>query len=390
MSETCDLCGNAALEQVYAPQGSTRKLTVWLCTHCGLVQSLPRIDHAPRAKASVSADADWGNVRYGKGFRAEANLSTLKPFLPKRRPLRVLDVGASRGAFSLELKTAYPNAEIIGIEPDERVVGAWAGKPGFTWLHARLEDTRLEAGAFDLVYSCHTLEHVKSARDALRRHWETLTPHGHLLLEVPNLAMIGLNDIVEEFFIDKHLYHFSARTLSRLLAASGFRAVAVADPRDSVNITIVAVKADVGLAPVESDLREVESATALISSYHAARLQNLSALTSVARMIDAMAPRKVAVWGAGRLLNSLIQNGGLKPASLTAVVDKHLIRYAQDAHGIRLTAPTDLARLKPDIVVVMSRSFANEIREEAEVRVPGCQVIAYADLLARAKTHMAA
>ena len=75
MSETCDLCGNAALERVYAPQGSTRKLTVWLCTHCGLVQSLPRIDHAPRAKASVSADADWGNVRYGKGFRAEANLS---------------------------------------------------------------------------------------------------------------------------------------------------------------------------------------------------------------------------------------------------------------------------------------------------------------------------
>jgi 2-polyprenyl-3-methyl-5-hydroxy-6-metoxy-1,4-benzoquinol methylase len=390
MSDNCDLCGNATLEQVYAPQGSVRKLTVWLCTHCGLVQSLPRIDHAPRQKASVSADANWGNVRYGKGFRAEANLSTLKPFLPKRRPLRVLDVGASRGAFSLEMKTAYPSAEILGIEPDERVVGAWATKPGFTWLHARLEDTRLEQNSFDLIYSCHTLEHVKSAREALRHHWETLTPHGHLLIEVPNLAMIGLADIVEEFFIDKHLYHFSARTLSRLLSASGFRVVAIADPRDTINVTIVAVKADAGAVPVESDPREVESATALISSYHAARLQNLTALTSVARMIDAMAPRKVAVWGAGRLLNSLIQNGGLKPASLAAVVDKHLIRYAQDAHGIRLTAPTDLASLKPDVVVVMSRSFADEIREEAQVRVPGCEVVAYADLLARAKTPAAA
>ena len=390
MSDTCDLCGNAALEQVYAPQGSLRNLTVWLCSHCGLVQSLPRIDHAPRRQASVSADADWGNVRYGKGFRAEANLSTLKPFLAKHRPLRVLDVGASRGAFSLEVKRSYPSAEVIGIEPDERVVGAWAGKPGFTWLHARLENTRLESDAFDLIYSCHTLEHVKSARDALRHHWETLKPHGHLLLEVPNLALIGLSDIVEEFFIDKHLYHFSAGTLARLLSASGFRAVAVADPRDSVNITIVAVKTDTGAAPVESDPREVESATALISSYHAARIQNLSALTSVARMIDAMAPRKVAVWGAGRLLNSLIQNGGLKPASLTAVVDKHLIRYAQDAHGVRLTAPVDLANLKPDVVVVMSRSFASEIREEAQIRVPGCEVIAYADLLARAKTYAAA
>jgi len=390
MSETCDLCGNAALEQVYAPQGSVRRLTVWLCTHCGLVQSLPRIDHAPRRQASVSADADWGNVRYGKGFRAEANLSTLKPFLAKHRPLRVLDVGASRGAFSLEMKAAYPAAEIIGLEPDERVVGAWAKTPGFTWLHARLEDTRPEPESFDVIYSCHTLEHVKSGREALRHHWEALKPHGHLLIEVPNLAMIGLGDIVEEFFIDKHLYHYSLRTLSRLLTASGFRPVVVADPRDIVNVTIVAVKADNGAVPVESDAREVESATALISSYHATRMRNLTALTSVARMIDAMAPRKVAVWGAGRLLNSLILNGGLKPTSLAAVVDKHLVRYASDAHGVRLTAPTELPSIKPDVVVVMSRSFANEIREEAQARVPGCEVIAYADLLARAKTQAAA
>jgi 2-polyprenyl-3-methyl-5-hydroxy-6-metoxy-1,4-benzoquinol methylase len=390
MSETCDLCGNAALEQVYAPQGSVRRLTVWLCTHCGLVQSLPRIDHAPRRTASVSADADWGNVRYGKGFRAEANLSTLKPFIAKHRPLRVLDVGASRGAFSLEMKGAYPNAEIIGLEPDERVVGAWANKPGFSWLHARLEATRLEPESFDVIYSCHTLEHVKSGREALRHHWEALKPHGHLLIEVPNLAMIGLSDIVEEFFIDKHLYHYSLRTLSRLLGASGFRTVLVADPRDTINVTIVAVKDTTGAAPVESDTREVESASSLISSYHAARMQNLAALTSVARMIDAMAPRKVAVWGAGRLLNSLILNGGLKPASLAAVVDKHLIRYASDAHGVPLTAPTELPNIKPDVVVVMSRSFASEIREEAQARVPGCEVIAYTDLLARAKTQAAA
>lgn len=390
MSETCDLCGNAALEQVYAPQGSSRGLTVWLCTHCGLVQSLPRIDHAPRRKASVSADADWGNVRYGKGFRAEANLATLKPFLAKHRSLRVLDVGASRGAFSFEMKSAYPNAEIVGLEPDERVVGAWADKPGFNWLHARLEDARLEPESFDLIYSCHTLEHVKSGRDALSHHWHALKPHGHLLLEVPNLAMIGLSDIVEEFFIDKHLYHYAARPLTRLLQATGFRTVVAADPRDTVNLTIVAVKGPADSTPVEADQRAVEEASALIASYHATRMQNLAALTSVARMIDAMAPRKVAVWGAGRLLNSLILNGGLKPASLAAVVDKHLIRYASDAHGVPLTAPTELPAIKPDVVVVMSRSFADEIRAEALSRVPGCEVIAYTDLLARAKKQAAA
>ena len=390
MSFSCDLCGNSALTQVYAPQNSTRRLTVWLCGHCGLLQSLPRIDRAERRSATVSAGADWGNLRYGKGFRAEANLATLRPFLQKAKPFTLLDVGANRGAFSIELKTAYPKAKIIGIEPDERVVGAWAGKPGFTWLNARLEDTRLEDEGFDVIYSCHTLEHLAHPRQALLAHRAQLSPNGYLLLEVPNVALLASNDIVEEFFIDKHLYHFSHRTLAQLLSVCGFRAIAIADARDMVNITVVAVKADDVSLAVPADPQEVEAAAALISSYNAMRMQNLSALSQVARIIDNMAPRKVAVWGAGRLLNSLINHGGLKPQALAAVVDKHLIRYAHEAHGVRLTPPEDLARVKPDVVVVMSRSFASEIREEAQARAPGCEVLAYAELLERAKAQAAA
>jgi SAM-dependent methyltransferase len=361
-----------------------------MCARCGLLQSLPRVDRAPRRSATVSAGADWGNLRYGKGFRAEANLTTLRPFLNKRKALRVLDVGANRGAFSLELKTAYPSANIIGIEPDERVVGAWSSKPGFSWLHARLEDTRLEDEGFDLIYSCHTLEHVRSAREALLMHRAALAQDGYLFVEVPNIAVLNASDIVEEFFIDKHLYHFSHRTLARLLGSCGFRAVAVADTRDPVNITVVAVKADRFTDMTMEDPQEVESAAALISNYNALRMRNLSALTQVARLIDNMAPRKVAIWGAGRLLNSLIQNGGLRPQALAAVVDKNLIRYAKEAHGVRLTAPEDLGDLRPDVVVVMSRSFVDEIRAEARERAPGCEVIAYSELLDRAKSMPAA
>lgn len=390
MTFSCDLCDNTALTQVYAAPDSARKLTVWACAHCGLMQSLPRADRAPRRSATVSAGADWGNLRYGKGFRAEANLTALKPYLNKQKSLRVLDVGANRGAFSLEIKTSYPQAQIFGIEPDERVVDAWAKSPGFTWLNARLEDTRLENEGFDLIYSCHTLEHVRSARQALLMHHKALAPNGYLFLEVPNTAVINSSDIVEEFFIDKHLYHFSHRTLARLLSVTGFRAIAVADTRDPVNISVIAVKAEMPSGVLPADPQEVESAAALISNYNVQRMQNLRALTQVACLIDNMAPRRVAIWGAGRLLNSLIENGGLKPQGLAAVVDKNLIRYASEAHGVKLTAPEELSTIRPDIVVVMSRSFASEIRAEAQVRAPGCEVIAYADLLQRAKTQMAA
>ena len=77
MSNSCGLCNETSLDEVYTPERSTRGIKVYLCRHCGLVQSLPRIDHAPRRGAAVSSGADWGNVRYGKGFRTKAALDAI-------------------------------------------------------------------------------------------------------------------------------------------------------------------------------------------------------------------------------------------------------------------------------------------------------------------------
>lgn len=382
MPLTCDLCRGTALGPVYAPEQSARKRTVMLCAHCGLLQSAPR--------ERITSAARRSHLRHAKAFRAEANLATLRPFLKKGAPLRVLDVGAHRGAFALDLKAAYPKATIIGIEPNERLVAPWARKPGFTWLHARFEDTRLEDEGFDLIYSCHTLERLKSAREALLAHRAALAPGGYLLLEVPNVARIAAADIVDEFFADKRLHHFSRRTLIRMLGVCGLRAIAIADTRDTANLTVVAVKGDEPRLAVPADPQEVEATAALISTYQATRLKNMTALAGVARTIDAMAPRKVAVWGAGRLLGNLIETGGLKPQSLAAVVDRNLTRYTGEVHGVPLSPPDMLARLKPDIVVVLSRSLEHEIRREAETHVPSAEVIAYAELLERAKAHAAA
>jgi hypothetical protein len=76
MTESCELCRHDTLEAIYEPERSTRGLKVYLCRHCGLLQSLPRIDRTERAPAAVSGGADWGNVRYGKGFRTATPLST--------------------------------------------------------------------------------------------------------------------------------------------------------------------------------------------------------------------------------------------------------------------------------------------------------------------------
>lgn len=377
MSASCDLCNASSLEQVYAARKSGGIRTVWLCSQCGLLQSLPRAGRGLRKAEILPASR-------AKSFRAEASLATLKPFLSKQKPLRVLDVGAGHGAFAIELQGAYPNATVVGIEPDAAAASAWAGRPGFTWLNARIEDTRLESEGFDLIHSCHTLERLMSARQALLAHRAALSAAGHLFLEVPNTASLSGDDVIDEFFADEHLYHFSVRTLTRLLASCGLRVVASASPRDTANITVVAVKAETMSQDVAADPREVEAAAASISAYHAMRMSNLAKLTRVACAIGDMAPRRVVAWGAGRLLRNLITNGGLRPQALTAVVDRHQSRFGLLAHGIPLTSPEDLARVRPDIVVVMSRNLTNDTLAEAKASAPGCEVVAYADLLARA------
>ena len=327
MIETCDICHASALEKIYEPSGGGRGLSVYLCSNCGLVQSLPRADRAPRRSAAVSSGADWGNVRYGKGFRTEACLKRLGTHADLGQPLSVLDVGSNRGSFARALLAAAPNAQLTCVEPDERVVQSCAGLERTTLVHARIEDAALAEESFDVVHSCHTIEHLASPYAVLTDHWRTLKQGGLLIVDAPNIALIGGDDILEEWFIDKHLYHFSRATLTWLLTACGFEIVGSPDPADRENLLFAARKRPLPARSVRRDPSEVEWSRALIASYVKNRARNLAALTHVAAELKRMAPRRVALWGAGRLFDALVLNGGFDPKSLVGLVDTHLKQH---------------------------------------------------------------
>src|SRR5688572_635616 len=180
MTDLCDLCRSSALEPVYQPPGGNRGLMVYLCDHCGLMQSLPRVDRAPRRAAAVSSGADWGNVRYGKGFRTEACLALLRMRADLDKPLHVLDVGSNRGAFARALAAAAPGARLTCVEPDERVAASCADIERAETVCARIEHTRFPDETFDVIHSCHTIEHLRSPAAVLAEHWRTLKPNGLL------------------------------------------------------------------------------------------------------------------------------------------------------------------------------------------------------------------
>jgi SAM-dependent methyltransferase len=385
MGDTCELCQRAALEPLYKPERSTRGLTIHLCGVCGLIQSLPRIDRATRAPAAVSSGADWGNVRYGKGFRTQIAVEALRRHTDFTSDFTLLDVGSNRGSFARAFLDAAPAAHLTALEPDERVASSCAGLPRTELVWSRIENVALETRRFDAIHSCHTIEHLIHPAATLADHHRTLKDGGILVLDAPNTAILGADDIVEEWFIDKHLYHFSERTLTRMLEAAGFEILERPDPKDRSNLLFVCRKA--GRLPANGvfDLEEVDYARDLMATYVGTRARNLAALTAVALELRKLAPRRVAMWGAGRLFDSLVVHGHFDATSLTLLIDKHLKAHVGERHGCALAGPEGLADARPGVVVVMSRDFAREIAEEVGRLTPSAEIILYSDLMSRAR-----
>ena len=388
MALICELCGRDALSSVYTPERSARDISVHVCGHCGLVQSFPRTDRAERRAAAVSGGADWGNVRYGKGFRTQIALDAV--LRHASGDFSLLDVGSNRGSFARALLAAAPQASVVAVEPDERVAGSCAGFER-TELHTcRIEDIALESGRFDVVHSCHTAEHLAHPASTLKDHARTLKDGGILVLDVPNIALIGSDDIVEEWFIDKHLTHFSERTLTRMVEDAGFDIVERPDPADRENLFLVARKTSQAATPMAADPAEVDRAYELISTYVASRNHNLAALAAMAAELTALSPRGLAVWGAGRIFDSLVVHGGFDPKRIELLIDAHLSKPLDERHGCALHAPGALAEAKPGVIAVMSRGFASEIRNEARRIAPDAEILLYSELLGRARLRLAA
>ncbi|HEY4943992.1 MAG TPA: class I SAM-dependent methyltransferase [Rhizomicrobium sp.] len=385
MIDTCELCHRAALDPVYKPERSTRGLTIYLCGMCGLLQSLPRADRAARAPAAVSGGADWGNVRYGKGFRTQIALDALRRHCNFNDEFSVLDVGSNRGSFARALLEAAHRVQLTAVEPDERVASSCAGLKRTQLIQQRIESVAVETRRFDAVHSCHTIEHLIHPAHTLADHHRTLKDGGILVLDAPNTALLASDDIVEEWFIDKHLYHFSARTLTRMIEAAGFTILEHPDPKDRSNLLFVAQKNGHKPSNAGSDLLEVDYATDLMATYIANRARNMAALTAVAAELLMLAPRRVAMWGAGRLFDSLVTYGRFDATALTILIDKHLRAHVGERHGCTLTGPENLAQANPGVVVVMSRDFASEIAAEVGKLTPGAEIILYSDLMSRAR-----
>ncbi len=135
---------------------------------------------------------------------------------------RLLDVGASAGAFVYEARSGGFDAS--GIEPVPAFAKMAGEHFGVHVTEGTLSDTRLQDGSYQAITLWHVLEHLPDPVSHLRQIVKALTPDGLVALEVPNAGSTVACKTGAQWTSlepDVHVNQFTPRSLRTALDASG-------------------------------------------------------------------------------------------------------------------------------------------------------------------------
>jgi hypothetical protein len=197
-------------------------------------------------------------------------------------------------------------------------------------------------------------------------------------LEVPDASryLAGLDAPFQEFSTE-HINFFSARSLTNLMQARGFRAVAtghaVRPLYEIVCPTVYGVyEKSSQRIPLE---RDTETEPGLRAYIQGCQAEDDRIREKIARAVPAAA--KVIVWGVGTHTLRLLGTGGLDPAKVALFVDSSAKYQEQKLQGIRVVSPGELAG-RGEPILISSRGFQREIHDQIrELKLPNPVILLY-------------
>ena len=232
-SVACNLCGAqepAWIRAIPDPSDTSVYYRLVQCKRCELVYLNPRpgeaeiLARSPGYQAMIRRMTDELLAsRIGRlGLRMMRDARTL----PGVAPGRLLDIGCSSGDYLARMCGLGWRAQ--GIEMDAEAARYAREAYGLEVATGRAEERLRDYAnaSFDLVTMWHVLEHLTDPSGVMAEVARVLRPGGLLLLEVPNFASAWESMMGRYWYTLEppfHLYHFSPRTLRRLLGQAGLR-----------------------------------------------------------------------------------------------------------------------------------------------------------------------
>jgi len=307
---------------------------------------------------TTSADADWGNVRHGKGLRFEVLKNNFD--LEKLARGRVLDIGSNRGDFVNWASTMAGVTKVVAVEPDNTLMSDYVA--GISLHKAKLEDVNFENDKFDFIYCCQTLEHADSAFEMLKNLRGLLNTNGKALIDIPNIDVIKKDETIEEFFIDKHSFHFDEPTILKYFSRLGLKTCAFNGDQYNLSYLVEACDAQPEMLPLSKlvsheDFVKYQRNLAINRS-------NLNRLVKL-RIVPVLERQKCAIWGAGRTLDALIKFGSLKLDSRITIVDSYLYDKIKILDEHQIHKPSFLKLVEPQVVFILANSAEDQLAEKA-------------------------
>lgn len=201
------------------------------CQGCGLMRTNPR----PTA-ATIGAyyPDDYGPYQSTTGAPQRAQRAGLVRLgrrllqldsrqMPPITPGRLLELGCASGSFLEEMRQAGWDAEGVEFSPSAASV---ARERGFRVQTGAIEEAEGPSQPYDAIVAWMVLEHLHQPTQVLRRLREWIAPEGYFVFSVPDGSAMErrlFGNAWHAWHLPNHLYHYTPKTLARLLDATGWQ-----------------------------------------------------------------------------------------------------------------------------------------------------------------------
>jgi 2-polyprenyl-3-methyl-5-hydroxy-6-metoxy-1,4-benzoquinol methylase len=219
------------------------------CGTCGLMRTNPRLvpeaigdyypdDYGPYQQPKEVAPKRRSAPRALLGRLLKRLFNFQTEIIPPMAPGRLLEVGCASGAFLARM--AQAGWEVHGIEFSGKAAQVAIDK-GYDIHVGPLETAPSPREPFDLVVGWMVLEHLFDPVRGLRKLHDWTRPGAWLALSVPNAGSLEFRFFKDRWYalqLPTHMYHFTPKTLERLLNAGGWTVKQVHHQRLLTNLIV--------------------------------------------------------------------------------------------------------------------------------------------------------